>query len=283
MESLSRRRALALGGSAALGTAGILAGTAAAGATDGKAAGGWQRLVVVTANIGRDHRDKREAAVRAVRHAVTVDGATAKPLVGWQEIGEGDDDGKEEKFIREHFGKAFSNLFVGDKVAHHVPISVPDAFNVVGHRITRAHGGKGGVSPHRVITEAVLQLASDPQVQFVFANTHYVAGAYNGKNDPSEAWRRKMWKRHFQRQRDKVLQYWNAQGFPVIWTGDVNRSPMPSLVPGKEQRAFSRGIDQIGWLPGTNGTQIRLKRTTSVPMHVDGHDARVAVMQIRRG
>lgn len=288
MESLSRRRALALGGGAAVGTAGILAGAAgadAARATAGGAqrAGKWQRLVVVTANIGRDHLRERERAVRDVRHAVSVDGDTVKPLVGWQEIGEGDGDRKEAAYIRKHFGSSFRNLFVGDKVAGHVPMSVPRTFNVVDRRVTFAHGGKDGVSPHRVITQAVLELAADPQLRFVFANTHYVAGAWNGKDDPAEAWRVKMWKRHFRKHRDDVLEHWHGKGYPVIWTGDVNRSPMPLLLPRKEKRAFSRGIDQIAWLPGTNGTQIRLRRTARVPMHVDGHDARVAVMQIRRG
>jgi len=294
MESLSRRRALALGGGAALGTAGILAGAVGAGAKGSAArgpeakagragaAGGWQRLVVVTANIGRDHRDAREGAIRGVRHAVTVDGALAQPLVGWQEIGEGDDDGKEAKFIRKHFQSSYSNLFVGDKTAGQVPISVPRTFNVVDHRVTFAHGGKADVSPHRVITEAVLELAADPQVKFVFANTHYVAGAWNGKDDPAETWRHQMWQRHFRKHRDDVLGHWHAKGYPVLWTGDVNRSHMPLLVPGHEKRVFSSGIDQIGWLPGTNGTEIRLNRTTTVPMHVDNHDARVAIMQVRR-
>ncbi|NKI44230.1 hypothetical protein [Streptomyces physcomitrii] len=291
MESLSRRRALALGGGAALGTAGVLAGAAGAGTAAAgnrgtrparaRAAGAWHRLVVVTANIGREHLTERERAIRDVRHAVTVDGALAQPLVGWQEIGEGDDDGKEAGFIGKHFGSAYRNLFVGDKTASRVPISAPTAFNVTAHRVTWAHGGKAGVSPHRVLTEAVLELAADPQVKFVFANTHYVAGAFNGKDDPAEAWRDKMWQQHFAAHRDKVLAHWHAQGYPVIWTGDVNRTPLPLLVPGQEQRAFAKGIDQIAWLPGTNGTELRLNRTASVPMHVDGHDARVAIMQIR--
>lgn len=289
MESLSRRRVLALGGGAVLGTAGLAGAAVSAGAAatrdksqGAKPAGDWQPLVVVTANIGREHLSERERAIRDVRHAVKADGAFAQPLVGWQEIGEGDDDGKENGFIRKHFGSDYRNVFVGDKVAHHVPMSVPRTFNVVDHRVTRAHGGKSDVSPHRVITEAVLELAADPQVKFVFANTHYVAGAWNGKEDPAEAWRHKMWQRHFRKHRDDVLEHWNAKGFPVLWTGDVNRSPMPLLVSGKEKRVFPRGIDQIAWLPGTNGTEIRLKRTATVPMHVDGHDARVAVMQIRR-
>lgn len=119
-------------------------------------------------------------------------------------------------------------------------------------------------------------------MRFVFANTHYVAGAFNGTADPYEAWRDDMWRRHFRKHRDDVLGYWRARGFPVIWTGDVNRNPMPLMLPNHEKRAFARGIDQIGWVPGTNGTQVRLRWTRVVPMYVDGHDARVAVMQVRR-
>lgn len=290
MEPFSRRRALALGGSAVLGTAAALGGAAAAragtadtadAAEDVAAAGEWHRLVVVTANVGRKNPGAREAAVRAVRRAVQTDDGFAQPLVGWQEIGSAQEDDKEARFIREHFGSGYRNLFLGHRSAGEVPVSVPRTFEVVGRRVTRAHGGKAGVSPHRVITQVLLQLKADPQLKFVLANTHYVSGAWNGKDDPAEAWRRKMWKRHFRKHRDKVLDHWHAKGYPVIWTGDVNRSPMPRLVPG-EKRAFKRGIDQIAWLPGTDGTRIRLRRTKTVPMHVDGHDARVAVLQIRR-
>ncbi|OEU85190.1 hypothetical protein DB35_01525 [Streptomyces abyssalis] len=283
MEPLSRRRALALGGSAVLGTTGVLGGAAAAGAAHSEAKGQWQRLVVVTANIGRDNLGAREAAVRAVRRAVKDDGGFAQPLVGWQEIGGGDEDGKENRFIRKHFGSGYRNLFLGQGAARQVPMSVPRTFDVIDRRVTRAHGGKAGVSPHRVISQAVLELAADPRVRLVVANTHYVSGAWNNEDDPADAWRRKMWKRHFRKHRDDVLEHWHAKGFPVVWTGDVNRNPMPRLVPRDEKRAFPRGIDQIAWLPGTNGTELRLERTKTIPMHVDGHDARVAVMRIRRG
>lgn len=266
-----------LGGGAVLGAAAAL--TAAGGAG---AATDWRRLVVVTANIGRKNPGRREDAIRAVRHAVTTGGRLAKPLVGWQEIGEGDGDAREARWINEHFGKGFRNVFETDKAAHRVPMSIPTEFNVVDRRVTRVHGGKGGVSPNRVITEAVLELAADPELRFVFVNTHYVAGAWNGTDDPHEAWRRRMWARHFRTHRDDVLDHWHSRGYPVIWTGDVNRSRMPLLLPKREKRAFSRGIDQIAWVPGTNGTEIRLKGTKTVPMHVDNHHARVAVMQIRR-
>ncbi|MEO3768092.1 hypothetical protein [Streptomyces sp. B8F3] len=278
MEGITRRRALGLGGAAVVGTAGALAAADSADAADG-----WQRLVVVTANIGRTNMGQRERAIRDVRHAVTIDGQLARPLVGWQEIGEGDgSDNQEPRWINQYFGTAYRNVFEYDSSAHRVPMSIPKAYDIVDRRVTFVHGGKAGVSPHRVITEAVLARADDPRSRFVFANTHYVAGAFNGTQDPHEAWRDDMWRRHFRKHRDEVLGHWRARSFPVIWTGDVNRSPMPLLLPAHEKRAFGRGIDQIGWAPGTNGTQLRLRWTKVVPMHVDGHDARVAVMQIRR-
>ncbi|AZM48070.1 hypothetical protein DMB38_21805 [Streptomyces sp. WAC 06738] len=277
MAGITRRRALGLGGAAVAGTAGALA---AAGSAD--AADGWQRLVVVTANIGRTDLGERERAIRDVRHAVTVDGRLTTPLVAWQEIGEGDADGQEPRWINRYFGTAYRNVFVNHDSAGRVPMSIPKAYDIVDRRVTFVHGGKAGVSPHRVITEAVLARADDPRTRFVFANTHYVAGAFNGRQDPYEAWRVDMWQQHFRKHRDEVLGYWRARGFPVIWAGDVNRSPMPLLLPNYEKRAFGSGIDQIGWVPGTNGTQLRLRWTKVVPMYVDGHDARVAVMQVRR-
>lgn len=279
MESISRRRAVALSGGAVLGSAAGLA--AAVGSAD--AATGWKRLVVVTANIGRKNMGQRERAIRDVRHAVTIDGRLTKPLVGWQEIGEGDgSDNMEPRWINTYFGSSYRNIFEYDGSAHRVPMSVPRSYNILDRRVTFCHGGKAGVSPHRVITEAVLERADDPKLRFVFANTHYVAGAWNGRTDPYEAWRDDMWRQHFRIHREQVLAHWRSRGFPVIWTGDVNRSPMPLLLPNYEKRAFARGIDQIGWVSGSNGTQIRLRWTKTVPMYVDGHDARVAVLQVRR-
>ncbi|CAM3513558.1 hypothetical protein [Stackebrandtia soli] len=274
MTNINRRHALALAGGALLGAAG-LSGTA-------EAAGAWKRLVVITANIGRSNLGQRERAIRDVRNAVRIDGGLAKPLVGWQEIREGDPDDNEPRWINKHFGSAYQNIYEWDSPAHRVPMSVPKAYKILERRVTSCHGGKAGVTPARYITQALLSRADDPQLRFVFVNTHYVAGAWNGKTDSHEKWRVDMWRQHFRRQRDNVIGYWRGRGFPVIWTGDVNRSAMPLFVPNQEKRAFAKGIDQIGWIPGGNGTQIRLNRTATVPMHVDGHSARVAIMQVRR-
>ncbi|MFD0559911.1 hypothetical protein FB566_0564 [Stackebrandtia endophytica] len=275
MSSISRRSALALAGGAILGAAG-LSGTASA-------ADGWKRLVVVTANIGRKNLGQRERAIRDVRNAVTIDGRLTKPLVGWQEIRGGDPDNKELTWIDKHFGTRYRNIYMrADSPARQVPMSIPKSYDILERRTTFCHGGKAKVSPSRYITQVLLARVDDPRLRFVFANTHYVSGAWNGKEDPHEAWRDEMWRTHFRKHRDNVLGYWRGRGFPVIWTGDVNRNPMPLLLPNYEKRAFARGIDQIGWVPGDNGTQIRLNRTKTVPMYVDGHDARVAIMQVRR-
>ncbi|MGH8794295.1 MAG: hypothetical protein ACRDXX_16810 [Stackebrandtia sp.] len=275
MKPISRRSALTLAGGAVLGAAGL------SGAAE--AAAGWNRLVVVTANIGRRNLGQRERAIRDVRNAVTVDGRLTQPLVGWQEIRGGDPGDEEPNWIDKYFGTQYRNMYMRQSSpARQVPMSIPKAYDVVERRITFCHGGKARVSPARYITQTLLARADDPELRLVFANTHYVSGAWNGKDDPHEQWRVDNWKKHRRKHRDDVLHYWRDRGFPVIWTGDVNRNPMPLLLPDHEKRAFAGGIDQIGWVPGGNGTQIRLKWTKTVPMHVDGHDARVAVMEIRR-
>lgn len=274
MKPISRRSALGLAGAAVL-TGALTAATPASAAT------AWRNLGVVTANIGRDNLGRREAAIIAVRNALAMEGPADRPLVGWQEIGEGDGDTAEKRWIGEHFGPNYNNLHLGDG-GHRVPISAPKVYKVLAQRVTPVHGGKAGVSPNRVITEVLLAAADDPALRFAFVNTHFVAGAWNGETDPHEAWRDEMWGIHFDKLR-AVMEHWRSRGYPVIWTGDTNRSPMPKLYPVKETRAFAGGIDHIGWVEGTNGVEIRLRNTKVVPMDVDGHDARVAVLQLRRG
>jgi hypothetical protein len=271
---ISRRRALGMAGGAAI--AGALNA-----AEPADAATAWRNLGVITANIGRDHLDRREAAIIAVRDALSMEGPQDRPLVGWQEIGEGDGDEKEKGWIGEHFGPHYNNLHLNDG-GHLVPISAPKAYAVLAQRVTPVHPGKEGVSPNRVITEVLLSAADDPALRFAFVNTHFVAGAYNGQEDPYEGWRDRMWGLHFDTLRNTVMEYWRTRGYPVIWTGDTNRDPMPKLYPERETRAFAAGIDHIGWIQGTNGVQIQLRDKFTVPMNVDGHDARVAVLQLRR-
>ncbi|KOX05601.1 MULTISPECIES: hypothetical protein [Micromonospora] len=276
MNPISRRQALGVAGGVVLaGTTGAFTFAEPAGA-----ATAWRDLGVVTANIGRTNLGQRKAAITAVRNALRLTGPEDLPLVGWQEIGEGDGDTKEKGWINGQFGPRYRNVHLDDG-GHRVPISVPRVYDVLRADVTAVHEGKAHVSPNRVISEVLLAAHDDAALQFAFLNTHFVAGAHNGRTDPEEAWRRNRWARHFDVLHDRIAS-WNARGYPVIWTGDTNRDPMPKLFPAKETRAFATGIDQIGWLQGTNGVQIQLRKRKVIPMNVDGHDARVAVLQLRR-
>ncbi len=267
--TISRRQALVLGGGALAGVAtlgSVAAARSASAATD------WIRLPVITANIGRKNLGAREAAIRDVRNGDPGN----RPFVGWQEIREGDDG--EPAMISQYFGDAYQNPFLYDASSFRVPISVPQPWKVVNSNPTFVHGGIGGVTPPRWINEVAVEHQSHPGLKFVLINSHYIAGAYNGDQNPNL---RDEWDLHKKTHRERVMAH-HDRGHLVIWTADTNR-PDYDRATGQaaERKAFANGIDRINWLPGDGTVQLDLVTTKAVPMHVDGHDARVAIFRIR--
>jgi hypothetical protein len=267
---LSRRNALILGGGAVVAaTTGALTGTAA-GAPE--AAAGWIRLPIVTANIGRKNLGARDAAINAVRHGV----GDVRPIVGWQEIGEGDSG--ERAMIEKHFGDAYRTAFLRHKSSFRVPISVPAPWKIVDSKPTFVHGGIKHVTPPRWINEVVVRHEANPNLQFVLINTHYIAGAHNGSHNPNLL---DEWNHHHDVHKKRVLAH-HEKGRLVIWTADTNNPGYPTATGRKaERRVFAKGIDRIDWLPGNGSVKLELRGTKSIDMHVDGHDARVAIFRIR--
>lgn len=268
---LSRRSALLLGGGVALGAVTTVTAVGdAAGAGD--AAAGWIRLPIITANIGRKHLGAREDAIHDVRHGV----AGVRPLVGWQEIGEGDRG--EAAMIEKHFGNAYRTAFLRHRKSFRVPISVPRPWQVVAARPTFAHGGIKEVTPPRWINEVVVRHESNPALQFALINTHYLYGAYNGANRRDL---RDEYDHHRSLHKRRVLHH-HRQGRLVIWTADTN-NPGYRKATGRqaEKQVFGKGIDRINWLPGNGSVQLQLRRTDRIDLRVDGHDARVAIFRIR--
>lgn len=262
---ISRRKALALGGGVVMG--------AAAGTGVAAAAGEWVRLPVVTANIGRENLGQREAAIRDVRDA---DGDN-RPVVGWQEISEGDTG--EPAMISRYFGSRYTNAFLNHDGAFRVPISVPRPWQVVDSRPTRVHDGVAGISPPRWVNEVVVAHESDSRLKFVLVNTHYIAHAFNGPQRPDL---RDEWLALKAAHKDRVLAQHQNQGRLVIWTADTNRPDYDTATGWQaERKAFAGGIDRVGWLPGNGDVQLELLNTKEVPMNVDGHNARVAIFRIR--
>lgn len=230
------------------------------------------RLPIVTANIGRKHLDQRNAAIAAVRNA---DGSN-RPLVGWQEIREGDDG--EPAMINNHFGSAYNNVFLNDPQSYRVPISVPAPWTVTNSHNTFVHGVVDGISPPRWINEVAVEYAGIPGLKFVMINTHYIVNAYNGTQNPNL---RQYWDLHKKTHRERVMNY-HDRGTLVIWTADTN-NPNYGNATGQpnEHRVFNGGVDRVNWLPGNGAVQIELQNQYEVPMNVDGHNARVAIFRIR--
>ena len=265
----SRRQALMLGGGALAGAATL---GSVAGARSASAATDWFRLPIITANIGRKNLGAREAAIRDVRNG---DPGT-RPFVGWQEIREGDEG--EPAMISQYFGTRYQNSFLHHATAYRVPISVPRPWTVVNSNATFVHGAIAGVTPPRWITEVAVEHQNHPGLKFVLINTHYLAGAYNGEQNPNL---RDEWDLHKKTHRERVMAH-HDRGQLVIWTADTN-NPNYNQATGQpnEHKVFANGIDRIGWLPGDGTVQLDLTGTKSIPMSVDSHEARVAVFRIR--
>jgi hypothetical protein len=266
---ISRRKALALGGGVAVGAAvGASVGTGSAAA-----AGEWIRLPVVTANIGRTNLGAREAAIRDVRNA---DGDN-RPVVGWQEINEGDTG--EPAMIDQHFGPMYANAFLRNDESYRVPISVPRPWHVVDSKPTRVHGGIEGKTPPRWINEVVCAHESDSRLKFVLVNTHYIANAFNGGMNPDL---QDEWLAMKAAHKERVLAQHQNQGRLVIWTADTNRENYDTATGWQaERKAFFNGVDRLNWLPGNGDVQLELLNTKIIDMNVDHHEARLAIFRIR--
>jgi len=275
---LSRRQALLLGGGVAVGTAAAVAGvqSASAAGPESAAAADWIRLPIITANVGRKNLGAREAAIRDVRDGV----AGERPFVGWQEIGEGPKDTGEPAMIEKHFGNAYRTAFLRNERSFRVPISVPKPWKIVDSKPTFGHGGIKPVTPPRWLNEVVVRHESNPALEFVLLNTHYLFGAYNGATRPDL---RDEYNRHRAAHRNRVLHH-HRQGRLVIWTADTNH-PGYTTASGRnaEKKVFHEGVDRINWLPGNGAVQLQLRGTKSIDMRVDGHNARVAIFRIRQG
>jgi hypothetical protein len=169
-------------------------------------------------------------------------------------------------------------MFLNDPTDPREPISVPRPWVVTGHTTVPVHGVIPDVSPPRYINEVVLAHESIPGLQFVLMNTHYLAGAYVGEHDPNlQQW----WNLHKQIHAQRIVERHQNQGLAVIWTADTN-NPGYGTATGwaAEAAAFGDGIDRIDWLDN-NKVEIKLVNTGVIPMAVDDHNARMAILHLR--
>lgn len=246
--TLIGRRKLLIGvGALGFGAAATAAGVATADTID--TAGAAVRFRVVSANIGR--ANPASVAKKAIKKVRDKSAPNGYPIVGWQEIDE-DDKGDEHQMIKDVFGGRYQNLFMdrndsntGDeRYKTREPMTIPKTWEVVSRQVHFTHGGLGGVSPSRYITQAHIRHKKYSKLSFVLLNTHYVAGAFNGESDQHEKWRKVHWHNHFKKHKQIVANL-VKKGHTVIWTGDPNRrAGMPKVHPNEKR--FFKGIDKIG-------------------------------------
>lgn len=112
--------------------------------------------------------------------------------------------------------------------------------------------------------------------RFYFTNRHYLPKAWNGKEDPNEDLRKKMWIEGNTADRDLCAAL-ASKGLPVVGAGDYNRpnaQVMGKTLSGRGVRyPTGRGIDYV-WFVNGSRQKWRLGGTEHIAINSD-HDAKV--------
>ncbi|GAA5149427.1 hypothetical protein GCM10023340_24690 [Nocardioides marinquilinus] len=139
-----------------------------------------------------------------------------------------------------------------------------------------------GTTPPRSLTWLVLagDTASGP-VRFVLMNTHFVAGAWNGRRDADVPLRQRLWDRHYRLMRRYVTDF-NARGLTVVGGGDFNRRRSDGLLPFTDRQRWlfdDVGVDKLFVAPAPRGARVRVVARATTQANSD-HDFRTAWLRI---
>lgn len=212
-------------------------------------------ITIVTANLGRGvSSDRFEDNLERVIKQVPG----THRFFGFQEVDEADDP-EEMKLIRAKLGD--THTFAGVKT--HVPIAVPRSFKVKHRSATVASEGVDGLSPRRHVVEAVVHPDGKPDCKIVATNTHFARDAGSlalVRREADVVLRQRLAKL---RHKDEPLAAW--------LTADLNSRRYKKLA-GNEQELVTARLDYIRGYP-TNDVTMKLLKTGSVDLSIDGHNA----------
>lgn len=237
--------------------------------TPTSARGSWLRFEVTTANV-RSFPVMPQGRVRADLDTLRGLGGT----VLFQEI------------EPDRYKRALRSRFQASRVAFldrtPVPVALDDAWTIEDRDVEVMHRGRAGVSPTRFVTWLrVARTSGDRTVRFVVMNTHFVSGAWNGRPNKDDAWRKKRWNDHFDAMR-RLVRGFNAAGLTVVGGGDFNRTIARGLrrFTGAQRWLYSdAGIDKLFVAPAPGGARVAVKKTDSTRGFSD-HAFRTAVLKI---
>jgi hypothetical protein len=219
-------------------------------------------ITVATANLGRGVpiAEWREN----MRRLRKVPGRNV--FYGLQEIDEADAPDERGDLLREFRS---THRFAGTQTA--VPILVPRSWAIHARHVHHASDGVAGLSPHRVINQAVVHPVARRDRKAVALNTHF------GRDIPQLARARA--------DADKVLrdrlEHWSGRrGLPSWLTADLNSRRYPKLAP-REKRFVSAGLDVIrGYEPVPKRPRIELLDRGTINLTIDGHDLEWARLRL---
>lgn len=232
------------------------------------------RIEVWVVNFGRGvSAEEFRRNVRKVLAAADPERA----VIICQEVDEADAP-NEHKIIAQEAGPQYD--FAGWQTA--VPILLSRArFRLDADEVHFAAKGLAGVSPHRVVTDAltsVRRIARRRRGQlrrdlppFVFLDLH-IALLRKGTRTRRVAARAKL---------TAVARAHAAQGRIVVWGSDTNtHGVFAPLVPG-EVRVIEAGIDRVGVL-APKGWRVDVVQRKTVDLTIDSHNAHGVVLAFIR-
>ena len=134
------------------------------------------------------------------------------------------------------------------------------------------HGGREKVSPNRYISWVVLKDRSSGR-KTVFMNTHMVSGAWNGKENTADPWRKEMWQQH-RTEQTRVIDDFNAKGMSVVYGGDFNRQNVAPFS-ARDKQVVDTGIDHLGVVLAPGDTLPAVQKKQSVGGFNSDHPAKL--------
>jgi hypothetical protein len=141
------------------------------------------------------------------------------------------------------------------------PLSLDtDEWTKISVKVHTVHGGKTGISPHRVITE-VHATNKDDGLTYTFLVCHPVSKPDDETADEHE-WRAKVWDLYFSTLKTLVATNY-ALGRNTVILADLNKSKVPKVHP-QAVTLIESGLDHIYLIPAP-GVRVTVEATQSLP------------------
>jgi hypothetical protein len=165
----------------------------------------------------------------------------------------------------------WKHYFTGYAIPISIRVAGDSPWVVKDTGVRKMHNGMAKVSPHRYVTWLKVYNKQSRQTT-ILMNTHMVSGAWNGRYNRADDWRKKMWNIHFAKQSELIKDFSN-RGYTVVYGGDFNRMEMGKFT-ARDSRITVHGIDKIGVVRTANDRIEKVTVRKTVGGFNSDHDAK---------